>query len=55
MRSKLVTVCLLAWYFYMQGQVIGPFDTRGRCQKIARVAECYCVLMFPMDCNDLVN
>jgi len=52
---KFLTVLLIAWYFAVGKDVFGPFDSRTRCER-ARVpmTECYCVLMFPTDCQDLV-
>ena len=54
-RTKIIILAFLAWYFALGREVFGPFDTRSRCQRTAGVIECYCVLMFPTDCNDLVN
>ena len=58
MKTKLI-VLLLAWYFAVGREVVGPFESRGHCQAQAIksgqvMAECYCVLMFPTDCNGLV-
>ena len=56
MKLKLI-VLLLAWYFLRGSDVIGPFESRTHCKEILKrtptVSECYCVLMFPTDCQDL--
>jgi len=52
--TRVALVLLLAWYFAVGRDVHGPYDTRARCEKAAGIAaSCYCVLMFPTDCNDL--
>jgi len=52
-RGQLIILALLAWYFAIGREVFGPFDTRSRCEHTAGIVQCYCVLMFPTDCNDL--
>ena len=60
MRGKWALLLLLAWYFAVGKDTFGPFESRAHCDRVALatvglVHGCYCVLMFPTDCMDLVN